>query len=126
MSELLTVGTGGWTGFPSHKHDQDRLPLETRHDEVYNFRFDPPQGSGVQMLQRQDGEPGDAFHIVNGSTICLDKGYQPCAVLPGYRMYYFTILAGLSQRSLVQYFQPSQAAQIDTIPGIRDMIAAFR
>nr|MCU0803376.1 5-deoxy-glucuronate isomerase [Paracoccaceae bacterium] len=26
VSELYTVGTGGWSGFPSHKHDTDRLP----------------------------------------------------------------------------------------------------
>lgn len=126
VSELFTVGAGGWSGFPSHKHDTDRLPLETRHDETYNFRFRPNHGSGVQMLQREDGKAGDAYHIVDGSTICLDRGYHPCAVLPGYEMYYFTILAGLSQRSLVQYFQPSHADQIDTIPGIKDMIAKFR
>jgi 5-deoxy-glucuronate isomerase len=126
VSELFTVGQGGWSGFPSHKHDTDRLPLETRHDETYNFRFRPDHGSGLQMLQREDGKPGDAYHIVNGSTICLDHGYHPCCVLPGYEMYYFTILAGLSQRSLVQYFQPSHAAQLETIPGIKDMIAKFR
>ncbi len=126
VSELFTVGAGGWSGFPSHKHDTDRLPLETRHDETYNFRFRPNHGSGVQMLQRIDGKPGDAYHIVDGSTICLDRGYHPCAVLPGYEMYYFTILAGLSQRSLVQYFQPSHADQIETIPGIKDMIAKFK
>lgn len=126
VSELFTVGQGGWSGFPSHKHDTDRLPLETRHDETYNFRFRPDQGSGLQMLQRDDGKPGDAYHIVNGSTICLDRGYHPCCVLPGYEMYYFTILAGLSQRSLVQYFQPSHAAQLETIPGIKDMIAKFK
>ena len=126
VSELFTVGAGGWSGFPSHKHDTDRLPLETRHDETYNFRFRPNHGSGVQMLQRIDGKPGDAFHIVDGSTICLDRGYHPCAVLPGYEMYYFTILAGLSQRSLIQYFQPSHAYQIETIPGIKDMIAKFK
>ena len=126
VSELFTVGAGGWSGFPSHKHDTDRLPLETRHDETYNFRFRPNHGSGVQMLQREDGQPGDAYHIVDGSTICLDRGYHPCAVLPGYEMYYFTILAGLSQRSLVQYFQPSHAGQIETIPGIKDMIAKFK
>jgi 5-deoxy-glucuronate isomerase len=126
VSELFTVGAGGWSGFPSHKHDTDRLPLETRHDETYNFRFRPKHGSGVQMLQREDGKPGDAYHIVDGSTICLDRGYHPCAVLPGYEMYYFTILAGLSQRSLVQYFQPSHAYQIETIPGIKDMIAKFK
>ena len=126
VSELFTVGAGGWSGFPSHKHDTDRLPIETRHDETYNFRFKPNWGSGVQMLQREDNKPGDAYHIVDGSTICLDNGYHPCCVLPGYEMYYFTILGGLSQRSLVQYFQPTHADQIETIPGIKDMIAKFK
>lgn len=126
VSELFTVGQGGWSGFPSHKHDTNRLPDETRHDETYNFRFKPNWGSGLQMLQREDGKPGDAYHIVDGSTICIDNGYHPCAVLPGYEMYYFTILGGLTQRSLVQYFQPTHAYQIETIPGIKDMIAKFK
>jgi 5-deoxy-glucuronate isomerase len=132
VSELYTVGQGGWSGFPSHKHDTDRRDgpggeiTETRHDETYNFRFRPNHGSGLQMLQREDGKPGDAYHIVDGSTFCIDNGYHPCAVLPGYEMYYFTILGGLSQRPLVQYFQPSHAYQIETIPGIKDMIAKFK
>ena len=126
VSELFTVGQGGWSGFPSHKHDTNRLPDETRHDETYNFRFKPNWGTGLQMLQREDNEPGDAYHIVDGSTICIDNGYHPCAVLPGYEMYYFTILGGLTQRSLVQFFQPSHANQIETIPGIKDMIAKFK
>ena len=126
VSELFTVGAGGWSGFPSHKHDTDRLPDESRHDECYNFRFRPDYGSGLQMLQRVDNEPGDAYHIVNGSTVLIDKGYHPCCVLPGYEMYYFTILGGQSQRSLKQYFQPTHAAQLHTIPGIMDMVAKFK
>jgi len=126
VSELFTVGQGGWSGFPSHKHDTNRLPDETHHDETYNFRFRPNHGSGVQMLQREDNKSGDAYHIVDGSTICIDKGYHPCAVLPGYEMYYFTILGGRTQRSLIQYFQPTHAYQIETIPGIKDMIAKFK
>lgn len=132
VSELFTVGAGGWSGFPSHKHDTDRSDpvtgemIETRHDETYNFRFRPNHGSGLQMLQRQDNEPGDAWHIMDRSTILIDKGYHPCAVLPGYEMYYFTILGGLSQRSLKQYFQPTHADQIHTIPGILDMVAKFK
>ncbi|HCQ65349.1 MAG TPA: 5-deoxyglucuronate isomerase [Rhodobacteraceae bacterium] len=132
VSELYTVGAGGWSGFPSHKHDTDRRDgpggniTETKHDETYNFRFKPNWGSGLQMLQREDGKSGDAYHIVDGSTICIDHGYHPCAVLPGYEMYYFTILGGLSQRPLVQYFQPTHAYQIETIPGIKDMIAKFK
>jgi len=126
VSELFTVGAGGWSGFPSHKHDTDRLPNETRHDETYNFRFKPNYGSGLQMLQREDNKPGDAYHIMDGSTIMIDKGYHPCAALPGYEMYYFTILGGLSQRSLKQYFQPTHEEQLHTIPGIMDMVAKFK
>ena len=131
VSELFTVGEGGWSGFPSHKHDTDRKGadgemIETRHDETYNFRFKPNYGSGVQMLQREDNKPGDAYHIMDGSTIMLDKGYHPCAVLPGYQMYYFTILGRLSQRSLKQYFQPTHEEQLHTIPGIMDMVAKFK
>ena len=126
VSELYTVGAGGWSGFPSHKHDTDRLPLETRHDETYNFRFRPKHGSGMQMLQKHEDQPGEAYHVVDGSTFCIDKGYHPCCALPGYEMYYFTILGGLSQRPLVQYFQPTHAYQIETIPGIKDMIAKFK
>ena len=123
---MFTVGQGGWSGFPSHKHDTDRLPEETHHDETYNFRFKPNYGSGLQMLQREDLKPGEAYHIVNGSTVCIDKGYHPCCVLPGYEMYYFTILGGMSQRSLSQYFQPSHSNQLKIIPGIMDMIAKFK
>jgi len=126
VSELYTVGQGGWSGFPSHKHDTDQLPNETRHDETYNFRFRPNYGSGLQMLQREDNKPGDAYHIMDGSTMLIDKGYHPCAVLPGYEMYYFTILGGLSQRSLKQNFQPTHEEQLHTIPGIMDMVAKFK
>ena len=126
VSELFTVGQGGWSGFPPHKHDTDRLPDESRHDETYNFRFKPDNGFGMQLVQREDGKVGDAYHIIDGSTIILEKGYHPCVVAPGYEMYYFTILGGLSQRSLVQYFQPEHAWQIETIPGIKDMIAKFK
>ncbi|MEO9685105.1 MAG: 5-deoxy-glucuronate isomerase [Tateyamaria sp.] len=126
VSELFTVGQGGWSGFPAHKHDTDNLPHETRHDETYNFRFKPNHGSGVQILQREEGVPGDAYQLMDRSTIMIDKGYHACAVMPGYEMYYFTILGGLSQRSLIQFFQPTHAYQIETIPGIKDMVAKFK
>ena len=126
VSELFTVGAGGWSGFPPHKHDTDRLPDETRHDETYNFRFRPSHGFGMQLVQREDGKVGDAYHLLDRSTVVLDRGYHPCVAAPGYEMYYFTILGGLSQRPLVQFFQPSHAYQIETIPGIKDMIAKFK
>lgn len=131
VSELFTVGQGGWSGFPAHKHDTDRKDadgtvIETRHDETYNFRFRPNHGAGVQIIQHEEGTPGDAYQLMDRSTILLRSGYHPCVVMPGYEMYYFTILGGLTQRSLVQYFQPTHANQIETIPGIKDMVAKFK
>ena len=126
VSELYTVGAGGWSGFPANKHDSDRLPDETRHDEVYNFRFKPDHGFGMQLWEPADESLGEAFHIVDGSSFAIKSGYHHCVVAPGYEMYYFTILGGLSQRSLVQYFQPEHAWQVETIPGIKDMIAKFK
>jgi 5-deoxy-glucuronate isomerase len=126
VSELFTVGAGGWSGFPPHKHDTDRLPGETRHNEIYNFRFRPEHGFGLQLLQPADAGVGRAYHVLNSSTLKIDGGYHPCVAAPGYEMYYFTILAGLSQRPLIQFFQPAHAYQVETIPGIKDMIAKFR
>ena len=126
VSELFTVGQGGWSGFPPHKHDTDRMPDETRHDETYNYRFRPNHGFGMQLVEREEGQVGDAYHIMDKSTIVLENGYHPCVAAPGYEMYYFTILGGLSQRSLVQYFHPTHAYQVETIPGIKDMIAKFK
>ncbi len=125
-NELYTVGQGGWSGFPPHKHDTDRLPDETRHDETYNYRFRPNNGFGFQLFQQVGDKVGKSEHIVDGSTVIIDKGYHPCVVAPGYEMYYFTILGGLSQRSLVQFFQPEHAYQLETIPGIKDMIAKYK
>lgn len=126
VSELFTVGAGGWSGFPPHKHDTDNLPQESRHDEVYNFRFNPENGFGAQFMTREEDNSEEVYHIKNRSTIKIEKGYHPCVVAPGYEMYYFTILAGLSQRSLIQNFQPENAYQIETIPGIKDMISKFK
>ena len=104
------------------------LSVENYRSKIYtyNFRFKPNYGSGLQMLQREDNKPGDAYHIMDGSTVLIDKGYHPCCALPGYEMYYFTILGGLSQRPLKQYFQPTHEEQLDTIPGIMDMVAKFK
>jgi len=125
VSELFTVGAGGWSGFPSHKHSVDREG-ETKHDETYNFRFKPNNGGALQLLQRSDSDPGEAFHVVDGSTFLIDDGYHPCCVFPGCEMYYFTILGGATTRGLFPYFQPAYAEQLETIPGMKAMWNKFK
>lgn len=126
LSELFTVGAGGWSGFPPHKHHVDRLPHESNHEEVYLFKFDPPHGFGAQFAYVNDDDYGPVYHIKDNSVIILDKGYHPVVAAPGYAMYYFTILVGVSQRALVQHFHPAHSYQLKTIPGIMDMINKFK
>ncbi len=126
VSELFTVGAGGWSGFPAHKHDTERLPKETRYEEVYQFRFNPDQGFGAQFLYEHEDDIGPVYHIKNRSVIAIDKGYHPCVAAPGYEMYYFTIIVGEHSKSLIQHFDPNHEYQIHTIPGIKDMINKFK
>jgi len=126
VSELFTVGAGGWSGFPAHKHDTDRGNEETRYEEVYQFRFNPGQGFGAQFLYEHEDDMGPCYHIKNGSVIAIDKGYHPCVAAPGYEMYYFTIIVGETSKSLKQHFDPHHEYQVHTIPGIKDMVSKFK
>ncbi len=125
VSELFTVGKGGWSGFPPHKHDSHRPPKETHFEEIYQFRFRPKTGFAAQFLFKEK-DFGPVYHVKDESTFLIDKGYHPVVVAPGYEMYYFTILVGKKGRSLVQYFHPDYADQVKTIPGLNKMIDAFK
>lgn len=130
VSELFTVGAGGWSGFPPHKHDEDRIKQdgskETLYEEVYQFRFNPDFGFGAQFLYEHEDDFGPVYHVRTGSVIAIDKGYHPSVAAPGYEMYYFTIIVGKTEKSLVQHFDPHHEYQVETIPGIKDMIAKFK
>lgn len=81
VSELFTVGAGGWSGFPPHKHDEDRVKedgsRETLYEEVYQFRFNPDFGFGAQFLYEHEDDFGPVYHVRTGSVIAIDKGYHP-------------------------------------------------
>ena len=78
-------------GFPPHKYDTDRVPDETRHDEVYNFRSARGRlwyaASGARR-----GQAGRGVSHCRRVQLAIKSGYHPCVVAPGYEMYYFTIL----------------------------------
>lgn len=130
VSELFTVGAGGWSGFPPHKHDTERVidgaTHETEYQEVYQFRFNPDHGFGAQFVYKHEDDLGPVYHVRSGSVVAIDKGYHPSVAAPGYEMYYFTVIVGAHSKSLVQHFDPHHAYQIETIPGIKNMIAKFK
>jgi 5-deoxy-glucuronate isomerase len=123
VSELY-ADDGCWSGYPPHKHDEDRAG-ETDHEEVYHYRFDPPTGFGAQICYR-DGEAPEAFMTRHGDTFLLDKGYHPTVTSPGHRSYIFTILVGRTRRGLVQHFDTRHGHLLGQIPGLQAMRDKFK
>ncbi len=124
VSELYAE-PGCWSGYPPHKHDEDAGTEESRFEEVYHFRYHPTSGFGVQLVFQPDGTE-KVYRTQHGDTVLIDKGYHPTATSPGHRGYIFTILVGISTRSLVQNFKEEYRYLMHQIPGIRDMVNAFK
>ncbi|MGL4635341.1 MAG: 5-deoxy-glucuronate isomerase [Beijerinckiaceae bacterium] len=123
VSELY-ADEGCWSGYPPHKHDQDR-DGETDHEELYHYRFDPPTGFGAQLCYNDNGSP-EAFVTRHGDTFLLDRGYHPTVTSPGHRGYIFTILVGRTQRGLVQHFEEKHMHLTAKIPGLQAMRDKFK
>jgi 5-deoxy-glucuronate isomerase len=121
----LHAEPGCSSGYPPHKHDEERPPLETQFQEIYHYRFDPPTGFGTQIHYR-DGEIPSCYMTRNGDTFAFDDGYHPTSTSPGHRGYLLTILVGKHQRSLIQFFDPKYEYLMSKIPGISDMRAKFK
>jgi 5-deoxy-glucuronate isomerase len=124
VSELY-CDEGCWSGYPPHKHDDERPPAETGFEELYHFRFRPENGFGAQLSFQPDGS-SQCFMTRNGDTFLLDRGYHPTVTSPGHEEYIFTILVGKHQRSLVQNFKEEYRHIMGNIPGIQDMVDKFK
>jgi len=123
VSELY-ADEGCWSGYPPHKHDTDQ-PGETAHEEVYHWRFNPPNGFGAQLWYSDDGD-ATAYMTRDGDTFAFSAGYHPTVTSPCHESYIFTILVGRTQRSLIQNFDATYRHLIDRIPGIAAMREKFK
>ena len=85
---------GGWSSYPPHRHDEDRLPLEVNLEEVYFFQVHPPQGFGFQRIYTDDRSLDESYAVENGDTVVIPRGYHPVAAAPGYQVYYLWLMAG--------------------------------
>jgi len=98
-SERLIVGethvpAGNWCSSPPHSHDKDEPGVQTKLEEIYYFRFRPPQGFGFQGLYTLDGELDEAYIIRDGDVVLVPKGMHPNVAGPGYEMYMLWGMAG--------------------------------
>lgn len=91
--EVITP-SGCWSSYPSHKHDTDNLPDESKLEETYYHRFDPPQGFGFQRVYTEDRTLDETMTIEDGDVVLVPKGYHPCGTAHGYALYYLNVMAG--------------------------------
>jgi 5-deoxy-glucuronate isomerase len=104
-ADLLFIGealasNGNWSSYPPHRHEKDQLPEEVEMEEVYYFRFDQPQGFGIQKVYTDDRSIDETLTVREHDAILVPRGYHPVVSAPGYRMYYLWIMAGRNRRFL--------------------------
>jgi 5-deoxy-glucuronate isomerase len=77
---------GLWSSFPPHRHE---------HEEIYLYRFDPPDGFGLQMRSESDDDER-AVVVRDGRIERITSGWHPVVAAPGAQLYYLWALAGSS------------------------------
>jgi len=91
--EVITPG-GHTSSYPPHKHDTDNLPDESRLEEVYYHRLNPPQGFAFQRIYTDDRSLDETVTVEDGDVTLVPRGYHPCAACHGYDLYYLNVMAG--------------------------------
>ncbi|WP_028777956.1 5-deoxy-glucuronate isomerase [Shimazuella kribbensis] len=85
---------GNWSSFPPHKHDELRLPEETKLEEIYYHRMTPTTGFAFQRVYTDDRTLDESFAIEDQDIVFVPKGYHPVATTPGTELYYLNVMAG--------------------------------
>mgnify|MGYP000874195699 CR=1 FL=1 len=91
--EVITP-QGNTSSYPPHKHDQDDLPNESRLEETYYHRLNPPQGFAFQRVYTDDRSLDEAMAVEDGDVTLVPRGYHPVATTAGYDLYYLNVMAG--------------------------------
>lgn len=103
------IPSGNWSGYPPHRHDYDNLPEEIDMEETYFYRFDPPQGFGIQKVYKPDGSIDETYTVKYNDTVAIAEGYHPLCGAPGYEMYYLWTMCGAVNRGLISAKDPEHA-----------------
>lgn len=97
VTEVYTP-QGGWSSYPSHRHDVDDFPNVTLLEEIYYHRLNPKQGFAVQRVYTEDGELDECFAVKDGDAVLVPRGHHPCGAPYGYELYYLNVMAGPSRK----------------------------
>lgn len=85
---------GNWSGTPPHKHENDNLPEESLHEELYFFKTDKPHGWGIERLYSPERNINELIYLKDNTVTFMPWGYHQIVAAPGYTLYYLFFLAG--------------------------------
>ncbi len=88
--------SGNWSTFPPHRHKNDNLPYEAKHEEGYYFRVNPGDGFGISRVYTDEGYE-ENFTARNHAVQLMPEGYHCVASAPGYTTYYLWFLGGVGR-----------------------------
>jgi 5-deoxy-glucuronate isomerase len=91
--EVITPG-GHWSSYPPHKHDAATPGEETRLEETYYHRLNPPQGFAIQRVYTDDRSLDETVCVQDGDVVMVPRGYHPVGAPHGYDLYYLNVMAG--------------------------------
>ncbi len=91
--EVITP-PGHWSSYPPHKHDRDALPYESKLEETYYHRLDPPSGYVHQRVYTDDRSLDETLSAEDRDVVLVPEGYHPVGVPHGYTSYYLNVMAG--------------------------------
>ena len=107
VCEVITPG-GNWSSYPPHKHDRALKSQETRLEETYYHRLNPPQGFAFQRVYTDDRSLDETMTVEDGSVVMVPEGYHPVGAAHGYDLYYLNVMAG-PKRDWIFYNDPDHA-----------------
>ncbi len=97
-AQRLIVGetftpSGNWSTYPPHRHEEDNLPHEAYHEEMYFFKVAAADGFGICRYYNDDGVE-ENFTVRDNTILMAPTGYHTVVSAPGYTTYYLWFLAG--------------------------------
>jgi 5-deoxy-glucuronate isomerase len=107
ICEVFTP-SGGWSGWPPHKHDVDDPPHEAVLEETYYYQLSRPDGWAIQRVYHRDGSRDLVLPVRHGDLVIVDQGYHPFVATPGYDAYFLNALAG-DRRTMANAEDPDLA-----------------
>ena len=106
---------GNWSGTPPHRHENDNLPNESLHEELYYFRTNKPQGWGMERIYSPERSINELIYITDNTVTFMPFGQHQVVAAPGYWLYYLFFLAGKGSR--VAGFEDPEHKWIKSIDG---------